>query len=312
MLMGRRQATFLANALLFLWMAAAAAIGGQQQPEPTFRSESSELVVLPVTVTDRHGGYRSDLTQDRFTVFDNDRPQPIAFFSSEDTPVSVAMVIDNSGSMRGKIGEVIAATVSFARWSHPDDEVFVIAFNDSVNDALGGRPISANDHQQLEASLLALKPEGRTALYAGLLDGLEHLAQARHARRVIVLISDGGDNASRASLDEVLVRARQSNVTIYTIGVFDARSDDRNPGVLKRLAEATGGERFLPESPGPLLQACDRIARDIRSGYTVGYVPPDRDGAFHRVRVQVSGPETRQLTVRTRPGYFAARQTPKP
>jgi Ca-activated chloride channel family protein len=297
------------SALLLGILVTTAVPSGGQQPAvglPTFSSESSELVVLPVTVTDREGRYLSGLDRHDFAVFDNDRLQPIAFFSNEDTPVSVALVIDNSASMRGHMGELIAATVSFARWSHPEDEVFVVAFNDSVTDALGGRPISASDHRELESSLLALKPDGRTALYSGIMDGLEHLERARHARRVVVVISDGGDNASRATLDDVLRRARQSNVTIYTIGLFDERSRDRNPGVLKRLAETTGGERYLPESAGPLLQACDRIARDIRSGYTVGYVPPDRDGAFHRVRVQVTAPEARRTTVRTRPGYFAA------
>jgi Ca-activated chloride channel family protein len=155
----------------------------------------------------------------------------------------------------------------------------------------------------------SLRPEGQTALYDGLLAGLERLENARHSRRIIVLMSDGGDNASRATLEDVLARARRANVTIYTIGLFDPQSDDQNPGVLKRLAEVTGGERFLPRSAGPLLQACERIAHEIRSGYMVGYVPPDRDGAYHRVRVEVSGSDARRLRVRTRPGYFAAAGT---
>jgi len=103
----------------------------------------------------------------------------------------------------------------------------------------------------------------------------------------------------------VLARARRSNVTIYTIGLFDANDGDTNPRVLKALARTTGGERFLPGSPGRLLQVCDHIAREIRSGYTVGYAPPDRDGTFHRVRVEIQ-PSDRHLSIRTRPGYFAA------
>jgi Ca-activated chloride channel homolog len=118
------------------------------------------------------------------------------------------------------------------------------------------------------------------------------------------VISDGGDNASHATLDRVLARARASNATIYTIGVFDRDDPDRNPGVLKTLARTTGGERFLPESGGPLISACERIAREIRSGYTIGYAPPDRDGAYHRLRVQVDAGD-RRLEIRTRPGYFA-------
>jgi VWFA-related protein len=160
--------------------------------------------------------------------------------------------------------------------------------------------------------LRSLVPEGRTALYSGVIDALDHLGKARHARKVVIVLSDGGDNASHATFDDVLARARESNVTIYTLGLFDRGAPDTNPGVLKRLAEATGGERFLPRSPGPLLQACERIAREIRSGYTVGYVPPDRDGGFHRVRVQVSGPDARDLNVRTRAGYIAARPASTP
>jgi VWFA-related protein len=281
---------------------------GGQPASPTFRTQATELVVLPVTVTDRDGRFMADLPRERFAVFDNERPQPIAFFSNEDNPVSIALVVDNSGSMARKMGEVVAAAVSFAKWSNPEDELFVLAFNDSVHDALEGGSVTAENRAALEQALLSLRPEGRTALYAGLLSGLNHLARARHSRRVIVLLSDGGDNASRATLDDVLDRARDSDVTIYTVGLFGENAADSNPGVLKRLAEATGGERFLPQSPGPLLQACERVAREIRSGYTVGYVPPDRDGAFHRVRVRVTGPDADRITVRTRPGYLAARR----
>ena len=151
-----------------------------------------------------------------------------------------------------------------------------------------------------------MRPDGRTALYDAVLAGIDQLARGSRARKVLVVISDGGDNASEATLDTVLARARESNAAIYTIGVFDADDLDRNPGVLKSLARATGGERFLPRSPGELIQACERIAREIRSGYTIGYVPPDRDGSYHRVRVDVQPPPSQKIKVRTRPGYFAA------
>jgi len=122
-----------------------------------------------------------------------------------------------------------------------------------------------------------------------------------------VLLSDGGDNVSKATLDQVLAHARRSNVAIYAIGIYDVDTPDANPGVLKALAAATGGERFFPKSPGPLLQSCLEIAREIRSGYTLGYIPPERDGRYHPVRVQVNRTDGRRLVVRTRPGYFAAR-----
>ncbi len=274
--------------------------------QPIFRSGSSELVVLPVTVTDDRGRLITDLSQESFVVFDENRRQQIAAFSSEDIPVSIAFVIDDSGSMRGRLGQVIAAALAFARWSHPEDELLVIAFNDAVRDALGGRRVTAADAADLEQALRTLRPDGQTALYDALMDALDHLEQSDRQRRVLVLVSDGGDNASRATLEQVLERARRSDVTIYPIGLYDEHARDSNPGVLKKLAEATGGERFLPKSPGPLMTACEQIAREIRNSYTVGYVPPDHDGRFHRVRVEIEAADRRSLNVRTRPGYVAA------
>jgi VWFA-related protein len=295
---------------LSAWIVAAALLGvtvtgnARQSDPPSFKAGSSELVVVPVTVTDKQGRLLNDLERDAFVVYDNDHRQEVAFFTHEDTPVSVALVIDNSGSMRPKVGEVMAATLAFARASHPEDELLVIEFNDDVRDALGGRWLTAGDAGDLEAALRSLRPDGQTALYNALIDGLDHLERATRARRVMVLISDGGDNASTTTFDEVLARARRSDVTIYTIGLFDEGSRDNNPGMLKRLAEATGGERFLPKSPGYLLQACQRIAHEIRMSYTLGYVPTTRDGAYHRLRVVLG--DKGIGTVRTRPGYFAA------
>jgi Ca-activated chloride channel homolog len=274
--------------------------------QPIFHSDSSELVVLPVTVTDRHGQLVGDLSKDRFAVFDNGRRQDVNLFSSEDTPVTIGLVIDNSASMRPKMGEVIAAALAFARASNPDDELFALVFADDVRDALPQRSISTEDTPALQAALSAVVPDGRTALYDGLLAGLTRAANGARARKVLILVSDGGDNASRSTQSDVLARARAANVTIYTIGLFDRNDEDANPRLLKALAEATGGERFLPRSAGPLIGVCAHIAREIRSGYTIGYVPPDRDGAFHRVRVQVEADPGRKLIVRTRPGYFAA------
>ncbi len=277
-----------------------------QQAPPTFHSASSELVVLPVTVTDKHGQLVTDLPRDRFTVFDNGRRQDVDLFSSEDTPVTIGLIIDNSASMRPKLGEVIAATLAFANASNPNDEIFTLVFDDDVRDPLADRSISTSDTAALQAALSKLVPDGRTALYDGLIAGLTRAAEGARTRKVLVLISDGGDNASHSTQSEVLAKARAANITIYTIGVFDRNDEDANPGILKALAEATGGERFLPRSAGPLIGACAHIAREIRSGYTIGYVPPDRDGAFHRVRVRCLPTRDAKLIVRTRPGYFAA------
>lgn len=283
--------------------------GYQDQGVPSFRSASSELVVLPTVVMDKRGQLVPDLPREQFVVYDNGRPQPIALFSNEDTPVSIALVIDDSGSMRTKLGEVIAAALALAKASNPEDELLIVEFNDSARDALDGRRIRAADLPDLEAALRTLLPQGRTALYDGVLDGLAHVEQSHLPRKAIVLVSDGADNASSATADEVLSRARRSDVTIHAIGLFDPDDRDANDGVLKRLARATGGERYRPRSPSALIGVCQRIARLIRSGYTIGYVPPDRNGTFHRVRVEIRPKDSRGLVARTKPGYVAGNAT---
>jgi VWFA-related protein len=266
--------------------------------------------VLPVIVTERADQYVSTLTRDDFVVYDNGRRVPIELFSNEDTPVTVGLVVDSSSSMRSKLGHVMAASMAFVTSSNPDDELFVVWFNDSVHDALPDREfLPAGDVPALNRVLAGLVPEGQTSLYDALVTSIDRVSSGTRPRKVLVVVSDGGDNASEATLDRVLARARASNVTIYTIGVYDEMDPDKNPRVLKALAAATGGERYLPRSAGPLMQACQHIAREIRSGYTIGYVPPDRDGAFHRVRVEIAPRDKRKLTVRTRPGYFAASAT---
>jgi Ca-activated chloride channel family protein len=277
------------------------------QDQPSFRGASSELVVLPVVVTDKQNRYISDLAQDRFAVFDNGRKMPIELFTNEDAPATIGLIIDASSSMRTKLGEVLASSLAFARTSNPHDELFALRFNDDVRDAVADRTfLLADDLGGLEKAIGSLRAEGRTSLYDALIAGLDHLRSGSRARKALVVISDGGDNASRATLEQVLARARDSNAAIYTVGIYDESDLEKNPGVLKSLARTTGGERFLPRSPGELMQACQRIARDIRSGYTLGYVPPDRDGAYHRVKVEIAPGDARRLNVRTRPGYFAA------
>jgi Ca-activated chloride channel family protein len=275
--------------------------------DASFRTGSSELVVLPVVVTDKQGRYISTLDRERFSVFDNGRRVPIEIFTNEDTPVTIGLIIDASGSMRLKMAEVVTAALAFARSSNPQDEVFAIRFNDDVKNVIRDRQfLLAHDLTALNVALRSMRPDGRTALYDALMAGIDQLTLGSRPRKVLVVISDGGDNASEVALDRVLARARESNAAIYTIGVFDDSDLDRNPGVLKSLARATGGERFLPRSPGELVQTCERIAREIRSGYTIGYVPPDRDGSYHQVRVDVQPPPPQKIKIRTRPGYFAA------
>lgn len=294
------------SALLALFLTTSGPVMAQDR-SPSFVSTSSELVVLPVTVSNKQGGFVADLPQHRFTVYDNGRRQEVALFSNEDTPVTVGLVIDISGSMKAKLPEVVIAAATFMRRSNPQDEMFTVAFNDRVVErGIGRTSWVASDAKAFESDLRSLVAQGRTALYDGLSDALDRMTLASRPRKALILISDGGDNASRSTLDQILMSARRSNVTIYTVGLFDLDDPDRNPGALKSLAQSTGGVRFLPRSPSELVQACERIARELRSGYTIGYTPPDRDGAFHRIRVEVTANRHEKLQVRTRPGYFAA------
>ncbi len=288
------------------------ALPATAQDQPSFKSSSAELVVLPVVVTDKQGKFISDLTTDQFAVFDNGRRVPIEFFTNEDAPVTIGLVIDASGSMRPKMGEVVAATLAFAKSSNPNDELFAIRFNDDVRPAVSDAPfLLASDVSRLESAMMAVRPDGQTALYDGITMAFEHLSRGSRSRKALVVISDGGDNASTAKLDEVLKLARDSNAPIYTVGIYDDTDIDRNPRVLKELAHTTGGERYLPRSPGDLMRVCNQIAHEIRSGYTIGYVPPDHDGTYHRVRVVLDA-RPRKLNVRTRPGYFASGRTTQP
>jgi Ca-activated chloride channel family protein len=295
--------------LLFVIRGVAAAGQTEQQlmAPPLFRSAANNLVVLAATVTDRDGGFVEGLQRDAFRIFDEGKRQPIQFFSNEDTPVSIGLVIDSSSSMRRKIPDAVAATVAFARSSHPRDELFALAFNDSVHEILDDRRfLLGSDIEALQRAVSLLKPEGRTSLYDGVIAGLDRLAEGSRARKVLIVMSDGADNASGATLDEVVERARRSDAAIYTIGLFDPDDPEANPGVLKELAHVTGGERFLPASTAPLLLACERIARDIRSGYTLAFEPGALDGKYHRLKVDIDPSVRRRLEVRSRPGYVAA------
>jgi VWFA-related protein len=305
----RRGAGVALAIVLALAPLAAGRQAGEEKPAaqaPLFRSVANDLVVLAASVRDGSGGFVDGLEQARFQVFDNGKPRSIQFFSNEDVPVSIGLVIDSSGSMRSKMSEVVAAAMSFARLSHPRDEMFALAFNDGVHELLGGRRfLLASDLAALETALSSVRPQGQTSLYDAVVAGLDRLAEGSRARKVLVVMSDGGDNASRATLDEVVDRARRSDASIYTIGLFDDTDPDRNPGVLGRLADTTGGERFLPRSTGPLLQACRQIARDVRSSYTLAFEPTLLDGKYHRLRVTADAEDGRRLIVRTRPGYVA-------
>jgi len=288
--------------------AAAPGTGGQaiqDRSAPTFASRS-ELVVLHALVEDRRGASVSGLGREAFTILEDGRPQAMDFFAEEDTPADVGLLVDSSGSMFEARERVIAAAGAFVRTSHPDDQMFALVFTEHVRPALPADAPFTGDVGVLQAALGSVfVPRGRTALYDAILHGLEYVARGDHLRKALIVVSDGGDNASAADFEEVLRRTQASNTVIYTVAVADPLERDANPGRLRRLAEASGGEAFRPRRPEQIGTVMQHIAQDIRSSYTLGYAPADtaRDGRFRRIRVTVRSPDGRPVSVRTRQGY---------
>jgi len=278
-----------------------------RQEDPFTISVHVNMVVLHASVLDRRNLRVAGLGKENFRIKEDGVPQQIKYFSHEDVPVTVGLVIDNSGSMGPKRSAVIAAALAFARSSNPDDQMFVVNFNEKVSLALPDNTLFTHDVAQLELALSRIVASGQTALYDAVDVALRHLAQGDRDKKVLIIISDGGDNASKHRLESILAMAKRSDAIIYCIGIFDEQNGDRNPGVLKRIAEETGGETFLPESVRDLLPVCERIARDIRSQYTLAYVPSNgsQDGAYRVVESKADLPGRGRLSVRTRTGYFA-------
>jgi VWFA-related protein len=259
-----------------------------------------------VSVVDRRAGFVSGLPREAFAVHEDGRPQPIEFFENEDTPVTVGLLIDSSGSMQPRRDGVIAAGMAFAESSHPADELFTLNFNENVWPGLPPDHPYTSDHDELRRALSRSTARGQTALFDAVAMGLRHLDGGHRTRKVLVVVSDGADNASHTRFDEVLDRALRNDVVIYAIGVYDANDHDAKPGLLRQLADVTGGEAFFPRTNAEVTPVLERIARDIRSSYTVGYTPPAGSGANRprSVRVDVRSPDGRKLAVRARSSYI--------
>ena len=273
-----------------------------------------EMVVLHATVENRKGVHVSDLTKENFQVYEDRVLQQIKTFIHEDIPVTVGLVVDNSGSMRPKRADVTAAALAFARSSNPSDEMFVVNFNENVSFGLAADTPFTDQVPQLELALSRIKADGRTALYDAVAAALDHLKRAHRDKKVLIVITDGGDNASSQTLDAVTDMAIKSDAIVYAIGLFDEVDPDRNPRALKRLATATGGEAFLPESLQDVLPVCEHIAHDIRTQYAITYLPANQkqDGTYRAIQVKAKTPGFGRLSVRTRPGYYAPNPPPAP
>jgi Ca-activated chloride channel homolog len=269
-----------------------------------------DLVIFNVTVTDAKGRPVKGLSKDDFRLIESGQEQTIRFVRPENTPATVGLIIDNSGSMRRKREDVINAALAFAESSNPQDEIFIVNFNERVFMGLPPATPFTSDLGQLRSALGNTRSQGKTALYDAVTAGLHHLKMGTHQRKALVVISDGGDNASGATESSVLTLAEQSNATIYTIDIDDPDDKDQNPKALEAMAKLTAGEPYRAKSLDELPAIWLKIAGGIRDQYTIGYMSKNKihDGAFRNVKVLANGKDGKPLSVHARTGYIA----PKP
>ena len=280
----------------------------EAQGPPAYRiSVNVDLVVLNAIVRDGKGRFASDLREQDFEVYENGLRQTIRLFRHEDIPVTVGLVVDHSGSMRPKIADVIAAARTFVQSSSPDDQMFVVNFNEKVTLGLPDNLPFSNRPEDLGSAIANTPTRGMTALYDAVFEARNRLQTGGPEKKVLVVISDGGDNASAHTLADVLKMAGRSTTLVYTIGIFDESDPDRNPDVLRRLAGVTGGEAFFPSEYSEVVAICQRIARDIRHQYTIGYHSTSAalPGAYLSIHVAAGAPGHGKLSVRARSGYIA-------
>jgi Ca-activated chloride channel family protein len=277
-----------------------------RQRERYTLSVDVDLVVFNVRVLGKNGQPVAGLSKENFRIEEDGRSQQIALFVGEDSPATIGLAVDSSGSMNRRQPDIEAAAIRFVESGHPNDEFFVVRFNEKIYWPLPADIPFTDDISLLKQALTWNQPGGRTALYDAIGAAIRHGAFGRWDKRALVVLSDGGDNASALTLEEILRLARQSNVTIYTIGLFDALAADRNPGLLRKLASLTGGDAYLPQTIEELGPVWERIANGIRSQYTVAYRPAETalDGKYHKIRVRVEA-QGQKVKVYTRPGYLA-------
>ena len=250
------------------------------------------------------------------------RLNELSVFSHADIPVTMGIVIDDSGSMREKREAVNAAALAFVKTSNPQDQVFVVNFNDVYYLDTPGD--FASNIEDLKSALDKIDSRGGTALYDAVMASLDHVKLGNRDKKVLLVITDGEDNASRYTFEELLRAAQKSNAVIYTIGLLGSEepgglfkihggSAHRAAKILEKIADATGGQAYLPRSLDEVQGTCEQVAHDIRNQYTLAYYPSNakKDGTFRAVRIDAfaRGSHTK-LAVRTRPGYFAPKAYP--
>jgi Ca-activated chloride channel family protein len=266
------------------------------------------LVVLHTTVLDDRGRFADGLKQDNFRVFEDKAEQKLSIFKREDVPVSMGLVIDNSGSMRDKRPRVNAAALTLVEASNPQDEAFVVNFNDDFY--LDLDKDFTNSIPELKEALERIDSRGSTALYDAIIGSLDHVKKGSKDKKVLV-VTDGEDNTSHNSLEKTVREIQKTDTVIYTIGLLTEESKKnakRAKRALEDIAKASGGLAFFPENVDDVRNICEQVAHDIRNQYTLAYYPTNtkRDGTFRTVQVEIIPPRGRgKLTARTRNGYYA-------
>jgi Ca-activated chloride channel homolog len=284
--------------------------GSQESVGTVFHSDT-RVVVCNTTVVDKAGHLVTNLTQNAFTVYEDGVKQQIRSFKREDLPVSLGLIIDNSGSMRAKRASVESAALALVKDSNPEDEVFIVNFNDvAYLDNPENKPFTS-DISEMEKALKRIDSRGGTAMRDAVQMSLDHLKEAHKDKKVLVMVTDGVENSSTVShsIEELVRNARQSGVLIYCVGLL-AEEEKKDAAAarhqLNMLAEATGGKTFYPKDVSEVDHIAHQVARDIRNQYTIEYSPTNAnmDGTFRRIRVTVRAPGS--PTPRTRSGYFAS------
>ncbi|NDQ57497.1 MAG: VWA domain-containing protein [Acidipila sp.] len=280
-----------------------------QKDEPYRITRDVNLVVLLASVVDSHARFLPDLKQENFRVYEDRVEQKLSVFRREDIPITLGLVVDNSGSMRDKRERVNSAAITFVKTSQRNDEVFVVNFNDEFY--LDLDKDFSNDPVELREALERIDSRGSTALYDAVIGSLDHLKKGTRDKKILLIVTDGEDNASRTTLEAAVQEAHKSDAAIYAIGLLESkREGKRARKALLALTTATGGMSFFPESVKDVEAICNQIANDIRNQYVLAYYPTNsvHDGTFRSVHVDVNPPRgTGKVEVRTRTGYYAQR-----
>jgi Ca-activated chloride channel homolog len=267
------------------------------------------LVVLHTTVIDDRQRFADGLKSENFRIFEDKVEQKLSVFKREDVPVSMGLVIDNSGSMRDKRPRVNEAAITLVQASNPSDEAFVVNFNDDFY--LDLDKDFTNSIPELKEALERIDSRGSTALYDAIIGSLDHLKKASKDKRVLLIVTDGEDNTSHNSLEKTIREIQKTDTVIYAIGLLGQerkKEAKRAKKALEQIAAASGGVSYFPEDVEDVHHICEQVAHDIRNQYILAYYPTNtrRDGTFRAVTVEVIPPRGRgKLVARTRNGYYA-------